>query len=168
MTLSHQIRDPEVPEGGSTLSLPAALRRALEAAHEEHGRRGPWRFYPLAPDSAAALAWLAARSLEPAVGHEGARAAYEQWRAVPGWVVVTCLRAQGEPEAEHNRIAARTAAQRASLSLWSDNIPANWVPDLVPDEAAFFELIGASDAHEVPVGVLLYGHPDRASDIWGS
>jgi hypothetical protein len=163
MMLMHEIRGPEVYSGGGDVSLPAALQRALEAARDPGGlpKREPWRVYPLDGDQAASLAWMAARRLEPVVGLEGARAAYEQWRAIPGWVVITCIRSEGEEQIARDQEATLSAAQRASLSLWSDNIPSNWAPDLVADEPEFFKLIGAKARREVPVGVLLYGHPDN-------
>jgi hypothetical protein len=163
MMLMHEIRGPEIHSGGGEMSLPAALKRALEAARGPGSppSQEPWRVYPLDDEQVATLAWLAARQLEPTVGREDARAAYEQWRAIPGWVVITCIRSQGEEQIERDREATLSAAQRASLSLWSDNIPSNWAPDLVADEPEFFEVIGADGGREVPVGVLLYGHPDK-------
>ncbi len=164
MTLSQHLRDPSLPPGIPTsgAALHAALRRAMEAADDVGAGARPWRLYVLGPEMAAAGAWLAARRMEAEVGPEGARAAYEQWRAVPGWIVVTTPRPADPEQAERDREACLTAAQRCSLSLWSDNVPSNWSPDLVADDDAFFGLIEADPAREVPLGVLLYGHPERA------
>jgi len=165
MTLSQEIREPELDYESPEASLAEALERAIEAAREPSGepRREPWRLYLLGPETASAVAWMAARRMEPEVGLEGARAAYEQWCAVPGWIAVTCLRTDDEELAERDREACLTAVQRAALSLWSDNIPSNWMPDLIRDEPDFFTLIDAKADREAPLGVLLYGHPERRS-----
>lgn len=167
MTLSQDLREPELQPRTPEAELRAALDRAIEAAGEagDGPRREPWRFYLLGPETAAAVAWLAARRLEGDVGTEGSRAAYEQWRAVPGWIAVTRLRTDDPDQAERDREACLTAVQRATLSLWSDNIPSNWVPDLVDDSPEFFQLIDASGEREAPVGMLLYGHPERRQDF---
>jgi len=150
-------------EAAGDPDLRGALARALDASRDPSGTslNEPWRFYVLDAETSAAVAWLAARRLEPAMGPEGARAAYEQWRAVPGWIMVTCRRAADPEQSERDREAALTAAQRASLSLWSDNVPSNWVPDLVGTEAATYRLVGVPHGEEEALGVLLYGHPDR-------
>lgn len=163
MMLRNDLREPDAIEQVSDASLPEAVARAIAAAADP----GPasadsaWTFYVVESEAASSLAWLAARRLESQVGTDGARAAYEQWRAVPGWVVVTCRRTSDTESFERDREAALTAAQRLSLSLWSENVPCKWDPELASDEQAFFDLIGADSEHEVPVGVLLYGHPDR-------
>jgi nitroreductase len=161
MTLSQEFHIAEAASHDPDLR--AALDRALDAARDPNGggHTAPWRFYVLDAETSAAVAWLAARRLEPEMGPEGARAAYEQWRAVPGWIVVTCRRTRDPEQTERDREASLTAAQRASLSLWSDNVPSNWVPDLVGSEAATYRLIGLPEAAEEALGVLLYGHPDR-------
>jgi hypothetical protein len=167
MTLSYNLRLYEPEEHMPDIDLSEALARATEAARDSGGgpRWEPWRFYVLGPETAAAAAWLAARRLEAEVGLESARAAYEQWRAVPGWIAITCQRYEDSAQMERAREATLTAAQRASLSLWSDNIPSNWVPTLVSDEAPFYELIGGDSNREIALGVLLYGHPERGGDV---
>lgn len=163
MILRQDIRDPLDANRDTGADLDAPLARAIEAACDAAGKVGPhpWRFYILEAESASAVAWLAARGIEPLVGAEGSRAAYEQWRAVPGWIAVTCLRSSDATQSERDREASLTAVQRATLSLWSDNIPCNWVPDLVSEEHEFYALIGADPAREEALGIVLYGHPER-------
>lgn len=158
MNLSHTIREPERNEVHSESELLGAVERALEAAGEEDAR---WHFRVLDPETSAALAWLAARRLEAEMGTEGARAAYEQWRAVPGWIAVTIMRGSVGEERERLLEACLTAVQRASLSLWSDNVPSNWVQDIFADEEMFFRLLSVTPSEEEPLGIILYGHPER-------
>jgi len=164
MTLSTGPRFADVDPAHVDVGLDEALARAKEASRDPSGtlREEPWRFYMLSPETAAAVAWLAARRLEAEVGLESARAAYEQWRAVPGWIVLTSTRSGEAERRERIREAGLTAAQRFSLSLWSDNVPSNWVPSLAADEPAFYRLIGADPLREEPLGLILYGHPERS------
>lgn len=162
MTLSSGLRfATDLPLADADLE--AALARAMEAARDPFGmsQKELWQFRVLSPEISAAVAWLAARRLEAEVDLESARAAYEQWRAVPGWIAVTCARSSDPERMERLREAGRTAAQRYSLSLWSDNVPSNWVPDLVADDPAFYRLINADPSREEALGILLYGHPEH-------
>jgi hypothetical protein len=99
--------------------------------------------------------------MEDEVGAEDARAAYEQWRAIPGWIVVTCERKDEGRTMERAVEDCLTAVQRCSLSLWSDNVPTNWVTDLIVHAEGLYEVIGAEGERERILGVLWYGHPER-------
>lgn len=161
LNVAFRPHDDASPAGGHLLR--EALARAMEAARDPLGLHPiePWRFYHLDPESIASVAWINARLLEPEVGIEGARAAYEQWRAIPGWIVAACLQSEDEKQMEANREATLTAVQRASLSLWSDHIPTNWVTDLVTQNAGLYEHLGIDREHEAILGILWYGHPER-------
>lgn len=163
MTSSHGLHLDRADAPGVDADLEAALARALNVARTPaQGSDEPaWRLYVLDPDIAAAVAWLAARRLEPDAGLEGARAAYEQWRAVPGWIALTVRRTADPERRERVREEALSAAQRLTLSLWSDGVPSNWVADLAADEPAFYRLVGADEQAEEALGVVLYGHPER-------
>ncbi len=162
MTLSQQIREPEYDSSVAAASPALALRRAMSAAEDapllDHL---PWRMHALEPEVAASVAWFAARKVEAEFGAEDARAAYEQWRSIPGWIVVT-LDVNDDPvQAERDLEDCLTAVQRASLSLWSDNIPSNWVNDLLTDASTLVELMGEDPAKVRAVGILFFGHAER-------
>ncbi len=136
----------------------------MEAARDPLGTVDPvpWRYYVLGAETISALAWFYARRLEDEMGAEGARAAYEQWRAVPGWIIITCTRLGDAEKMERAVEDCLTSVQRASLSLWSDNVPTNWVTDLLADEPELRDLAEIDAAAEQVLGVLWYGHPDRS------
>ena len=142
----------------------AALRRAAEAARDVPGDfiEEPWRFYPMSAEKAQALAWLNARRIEEEAGPEAAAAAYEQWRSVPGWVIVTCPRTDDPAQQAHYRERCLTAVQRFSLSLWSEAIRTSWIADLEGEETRFADLADFDPAREELVGLLLYGHAERS------
>lgn len=166
MEISFALRSPEQNEqrAPAPATLREALVRAQEASRDPFGTLGiePWHFYPLDADAITTVAWLYARLLEKEVGTESARAAYEQWRAIPGWVVVTCHQFADEARMERAREDCLTAVQRYSLSLWSDNIPTNWVTDVITEAKELYDLIGIDPEAEVVLGILWYGHEDRA------
>lgn len=158
-------RSPE-SDGLSQAVQEAALSRAFEAACDPLGTVDPipWRYYRLDEDTISAVAWLYARLLEDEMGAEGARAAYGQWRAVPGWIVVTCLRFDDAATMERAVEDCLTSVQRTSLSLWSDNVPTNWVTDLVTEHPELHGLVGSDADEEQVLGILWYGHPERPAD----
>ena len=145
------------------LSLDAALRRAFDATRDVPVEYAvdPWHFYTIRPEKAQAIAWLNARLIEEEAGIEAAQAAYDQWRSVPGWVVVTCLRVDDPEQQAHLQERCLTAMQRVSLSLWSESIRTSWITDLVVENDRFYELLGIDPTREKAIGILWYGHAER-------
>lgn len=172
MELSFALRSPdhELERTPKQVRMKEALVRAMEAARDPSGAGTPvpWRFYLLGSETISTVAWLYARLLEDEVGAEGARAAYEQWRAVPGWIVVTCARKDNEQAMEQAVIDCLTSVQRASLSLWSDDVPTNWVTDVIAESDELYDLIQVDPEREKVLGVLWYGHPEPPSSALDS
>lgn len=144
-------------------SLDAALRRAFDAASDLPVEGGvvPWRFYRVRAEQAQAIAWLNARIIEAEAGIEAAQAAYDQWRSVPGWVVVTCRRGGDDEEQARLRERCLTAVQRISLSLWADGVRTSWITDLVLESDEFYRIVGIEAKQEQAAGILWYGHAER-------
>lgn len=168
MELSFTLRPSDPPEQRDPVrsaELRDALARAREASRDPLGMLPvePWQLYHLSVEAVSSVAWLYARLLEDEVGADGARSAYEQWRAVPGWIVVTCHRVEDEEAMERAREDCLTAVQRYSLSLWSDNIPTNWVTDVITESPELYRLLGIDPEAEVALGILWYGHAERGA-----
>ena len=165
MELSFALHSPDLSERApAQAGMKDALARALEASRDPLGTIDvePWQFYLLSPETVSTVAWLYARLLEEEVGTEGARAAYEQWQAIPGWIVVTCRVVEARVM-ERAREDCLTAVQRYSLSLWSDNIPTNWVMDVIAEAEEMYDLLGIDAEHETVLGILWYGHAERGA-----
>ena len=143
--------------------LDAALQRAFDAARDVpvKGDVAPWRFYRVRAEQAQALAWLNARLIEADAGIEAAQAAYDQWRSVPGWVVITCLRAGEDEEQARYQERCLTAVQRVSLSLWTEGVRTSWITDLVIESDEFNRIVGIDAGQERAIGILWYGHAER-------
>ncbi len=146
--------------------LHAALRRAFDAVRdiEVDYAIDPWKFYTIEPQKAHAIAWLNARIIEDEAGIEAAQAAYDQWRSVPGWVVVTCLRVDDPEQQDHLKERSLTAVQRVSLSMWSESIRTSWITELFVEDQRFYDVLGIDPKHELAVGILWYGHAEKPRD----
>ncbi len=143
--------------------LDEALRRAYDAVRdiEVDFAVDPWKFYSIEPQKAHVIAWLNARIIEDEAGIEAAQAAYDQWRSVPGWVVVTCLRVEDEEQQAHFKERSLTAVQRVSLSLWSESIRTSWITEMIVEDQRFYDVLGINPIREVAVGILWYGHAEK-------
>ncbi len=147
--------------------LDAALRRAFDTARDVPVGGGalagvaPWRFYRIRAEQAQTIAWLNARLIEADAGIEAAQAAYDQWRSIPGWVIVTCLRADDDAQQAHLDERCLTAVQRLALSLWSEAIRTSWITDLVVENDEFYRVVGIDARRERAVGILWYGHAEK-------
>ena len=152
-----------MPPPAEPASLDAALRRAFDATRDVpvDYEVDPWQFYMIGADQAQAIAWLNARLMEAMVGVEAAQAAYDQWRSVPGWVVVTCLRVDDEQQQDHLKERCLTAMQRVSLSLWSESIRTSWITDLIVENHEFYRIVEIDAEREVAIGILWYGHAEK-------
>ena len=64
---------------------------------------------------------------------------------------------------ERAREDCLTAVQRYSLSLWSDNVPTNWVTDVIAEAQEMYDLLGVDPQHETVLGILWYGHAERGA-----
>ena len=143
--------------------LDSALRRAFDAVRdiEVDYAVNPWHFYRIESEKAHVIAWLNARMIEDTAGIEAAQAAYDQWRSVPGWVVVTCLRVDDPEQQAHLKERSLTAVQRVSLSLWSESIRTSWITEMLVEDQRFYDLLGIDAVNEVAVGILWYGHAEK-------
>ena len=152
-----------MPRAAEIDPLDAALHRAFDAVRdiEVDYAVDPWRFYRIEAEKAYAIAWLNARIIEDDAGIEAAQAAYDQWRSVPGWVVVTCLRVDSPEQQAHLTERCLTAVQRISLSLWSESIRTSWITELLVEDDRFYNLLDIDPVKEVAVGILWYGHAEK-------
>jgi len=152
-----------MPRPAELNPLDAALHRAFDAVRdiEVDYAIDPWHFYRIEPEKAHAIAWLNARIIEDDAGIEAAQAAYDQWRSVPGWVVVACLRVEDAEQQAHLKERCLTAVQRISLSLWSESIRTSWITELIVEDQRFYDVLGIDPVKEVAVGILWYGHAEK-------
>ena len=140
---------------------PELILRGLELARwaPNHRLTEPWRFYLLGPETAEAIARLNAEQVSRDQGAAAGQAKLDRWRAIPGWLVVTCERSDDPLRAQEDYAACCCAMQNFSLYLWSQGIGVKWTTGAVIREPAFYDLIWVDPALETVVGLFWYGYP---------
>lgn len=138
-----------------------AVLAALDAARwaPNHRLTEPWRFYLLGAQTAERLSLLNAELVSRKSGEEAAAAKLRRWRAMPGWLAVTCVKSADAAREQEDYAACCCAVQNLLLALWATGIGSKWSTGKVIREPAFFDAIGADAAQEFCVGLVWYGYP---------
>jgi nitroreductase len=150
---------PELPPRG-------IVTRALEAAcwAPNHKKTEPWRFHWLGPETATRIVELNARIVAENKGHDAAEAKRRQWSAVPGWLLVTCVKSDDAVRHEEDYAACCCAVQNLMLALWSAGVATKWSTGGVTRHPDFFALLDLNpDQHRV-VALLWYGYPQAVPE----
>ena len=145
---------PELPPRETVLE-------ALEAAHwaPNHRLTEPWRFYLLGAETAERICLINAELVSRKNGEEAAAAKLRRWRAMPGWLAVTCVKSGDAAREQEDYAACCCAVQNLLLGLWACGVGSKWSTGKVIKETAFFDAIGADPALEFCVGLVWYGYP---------
>jgi len=150
---------PELPGGWE-----AAMTRAVEAATfaPNHKRTEPWRFHLLGPQAARRVCELNSELVAAKKGAAAGEKKLARWLAMPGWLVVTCVRpgqlSLDEPAgvAREDYAACCCAVQNLCLSLHADGIGTKWTSGPVNFDARFGEAAGLP-SNEYVVGTIWFG-----------
>ena len=151
----------------------AALERAITAAiyAPNHKRTEPWRFHLLGPKAVHAVCELNAQLVrEAGKGDAAADKKLNRWLAMPGWLVVTRVRAaavvddddlsmlQPNGRAREDYAAVCCAIQNLCLSLHADGLGTKWTSGPVNFDPRFAEAAGLPADEEV-CGTIWFGTP---------
>ena len=149
----HLFEPEPVPE--------AVVLRALDLSRwaPNHRLTEPWRFVLLGPETARAVADLNAELVAEQRGESAGEAKRARWRAIPGWLVVTCRRSEDPVREREDYAACACAIQNLQLYLWSEGVGTKWTTGPVTRTARFYELLGLDAEHETVVSMLWYGTP---------
>jgi len=141
----------------------AIVEAAVEVARwaPNHHLTEPWHFYLLGHESKEAIVELNAELVEADKGTEAAEAKRTKWSAVPGWLVVTCLRSVDPKTAREDYAACCCAVQNLMLYLWSEGVGSKWTTGKVTEDPGFPRIVGFDPEVEQPVALLWYGYPDQ-------
>ena len=149
-----ELFNPEAPPRDVVLRGIDLARWAPNHKHTE-----PWEFHLVGPQTARAIVDLNTRLVAAEKGDEAAQAKHRRWSAVPGWLVVTCLRSTDILRQEEDYAACCCAVQNLSLYLWSQGIGLKWSTGAVTRHPDFCRLIGVNPADRRVVGLFWYGVP---------
>ncbi len=156
LTTRRTIHDfkPELPP-------PEIIRAAIDAARwaPNHRLTEPWHFYLLGRETAGAIADLNAEMIAARGDVEGAKKKRARWRAVPGWLLLTCERSDDAARAQEDYAACCCAAQNLMLYLWSAGVGVKWTTGQVVRDPRFHELTWIDPERETVVGLFWYGYP---------
>ena len=141
----------------------SAIEHAIWAPN--HHLSQPWRFYMIGPGTAERICELNASRVREAVNERAADIKLQRWRAVPGWLLLTCVRHADARRAEEDYAACCCAAQNLMLCLWEEGIGMKWTTGDVTRDPEFFEILGIDPQIERVVGLFWYG---RAADVPGA
>ena len=145
---------PECPPREVVLS---ALETACWAPN--HRKTEPWRFRWLGPQSVESIIALNGELVAVKKGPEDAAKKHRQWSAVPGWLLVTCLRVDDPVQSDEDYAACCCAIQNLMLCLWSRGIGTKWSTGDVTRHPRFAEIAEFDPAAERVVGLIWYGYP---------
>jgi len=137
------------------------VMRAIEAARwaPNHHLSEPWHFYLLGRRTAEAIADLNAEMVAAARGPEAGEAKRARWRAMPGWLAVTCDRSDDEIRQREDYAACCCAVQNLSLYLWAAGVGTKWTTGAVTRSPEFYDLIWVDPECELLIGLFWYGYP---------
>lgn len=137
------------------------LLRGIEHARwaPNHHRTEPWRFYVLSRATGDRIAELNARLASEKKGEKAAEVKLKRWRAMPGWLVLTCQRNTDTARQQEDYAACCCAVQNLMLYLWSEGVGVKWSTGGVTRDPGFFQLLKVDAAREFVVGLFWYGYP---------
>jgi nitroreductase len=135
--------------------------QAIELARwaPNHRLTEPWHFYLLGRETAHAIAALNAALVSAAQGEAAGLAKLDRWRAIPGWLVVTCDNSSDPIRAREDYAACCCAVHNFALYLWSQGIGVKWTTGAVTRDPGFYDLIWVDPHLETVVSLLWYGYP---------
>ena len=156
-------------------SLEATISAAMHAPN--HRRTEPWRFYLLGEESRGRICALNSECVASNKGEEAGRDKFRRWMAIPGWLVVTCVKKKdsvdgggvggawdmGDPmgTAREDYAACCCAVQNLCLSLHSRGIGTKWTTGAVNFDDRFADAVGFNIEEEFTVGTIWFGTPIR-------
>ena len=124
-----------------------------------HLRTEPWKFYLLGDRPKQRICDYNKELVTAEKGDKAADVKFRRWMAMPGWLVLTCLKNDDALREREDYAACCCAAQNLSLVLWEQGIGVKWTTGAITREPRFFEIIDADPAREFVVGLFWYGYP---------
>lgn len=127
-----------------------------------HHLSQPWRFYLLGRQTAERICLRNAELVRAQQGDKAAEIKLRRWRAVPGWLLLTCIESADELRRREDFAACCCAAQNMMLFLWDHNVGVKWTTGQVTRDDGFYEIVGISPGEEKAVGLFWYGVPEES------
>jgi nitroreductase len=133
----------------------------LAVCAPNHYATEPWRFYLIGSAAKEKICLLNAELTGAAGGGKAAQAKLDRWRAIPGWLLLTCARSTNAIRAAEDYAACCCAAQNLMLYLWSAGIGVKWTTGAVTRDPRFYAITGMDPEKETVVGLFWYGYAEE-------
>jgi nitroreductase len=156
----HDFRPGETP---ALEIVEAAIDHAVWAPN--HYLSQPWRFRLLGPETRDRVCLLNADLIRAKGDDKGADYRLKRWRAIPGWLLLSCTRSDNPVREREDFAACCCAAQNLMLFLWEQGIGVKWTTGEVTRDSRFFEIVGLDPAVETPVGLFWYGYAASVPEV---
>jgi len=152
-----------------------AVEQAVEAAiyAPNHKRTEPWRFHLLGPEAIERVCQLNAELVTASKGEKAGEKKLKRWRAMPGWLVVTCINTKPESGistmedptslAREDYAACCCAVQNLCLSLHANGLGTKWTTGPVNFDKGFNKAAGLP-SEEYVVGTIWFGKAAKKPD----
>lgn len=142
---------------------PVLIEQAVALARwaPNHRVTQPWRFYHLGEQAKHAVIELNAGLIAAKKSEAAADFKRQRWQAIPGWLVVTCIRSDDTLKAQEDYAACCCAVHNLTLYLWSHNIGCKWTTGAVTRDSGFYQQLEINPDAETVVGLIWYGYPDE-------
>jgi nitroreductase len=153
----HQFKPQPIPPREEIL-------RAIDLARwaPNHRLTEPWRFHLIGPETAQAICRLKAELVRAQQSEAVARSKLERWRAMPGWLAVTCVKSADPVREREDYAACCCAIQNLYLLLWQRGIGLKWNTGRLVRDPRFYELLKVRPDEATVVGLFWYGY---AADV---
>lgn len=145
----------------------AIIKKAIELAQwaPNHHLTEPWHFYRIGPETKEAICLLNSELVGNKKGAKLAEKKLQRWRAIPGWIFVSCNITQDARQQQEDLAAVSCAIQNFSLFLWSQGIGVKWSTGDVIYHPQFADLVWFDPEQECPVGLLWYGFASEVPQV---
>ena len=134
---------------------------AIEAATwaPNHHVTEPWRFHLMGPETVGRTVDLVREIVTEAKGPELGEHKAKSWAEKPGWITITCRRADDELTAQEDYAACSAAVQNFMLYLWKAGVGSKWTTGAITRDPRFLDILGIDADTEYVVGMLWFGYP---------
>ena len=119
----------------------------------------PWRFYLLGEQTQQRIVALNTQIITATKGEAAAQAKRKRWQAIPGWLLVSCVKSDNPLQAREDYAACACAVQNAMLYLWSQGVGCKWTTGGITRDPRFYEVVDVDARTEEVVSLLWYGYP---------
>ena len=136
---------------------------AIEVARwaPNHHLSQPWQYYLLNPQMIQQVIDLNAQLVEVKKGKQAGENKRNRWKAIPGWLIVTCERSDDDLRQQEDYAACCCSIYALSLALWNKGIGVKWTTGNVIREQAFYNICWLDQLSQDVVGLIWYGYPEQ-------